>query len=58
MPTLLHVTVRNSDDEVLEFESTQPVVHIDIPEGRYLITVYCAQGEDAVAARVAGGVLH
>ena len=39
--TLFHVTVRNEDDEVFEFEATQPVVHLDIPAGRYVITVRC-----------------
>ena len=39
---LFHVTVRNDDDEVFEFEATQPVVHLDIPAGRYVITVRCA----------------
>ena len=42
MATLFHVTVRNEDDEVFEFEATQPVVHLDIPAGRYVITVRCA----------------
>jgi len=42
MDTLFHVTVRNEDDEVFEFEATQPVVHLDIPAGRYVITVRCA----------------
>jgi hypothetical protein len=41
MATLFHVTVRNDDDEVFEFEATQPVVHLDIPAGRYVITVRC-----------------
>jgi hypothetical protein len=43
MPTLFHITVRNADDEVMEFASTQPVMHIDIRAGRYLITVRCAR---------------
>lgn len=42
MTTLFHVTVRNDEDEVFEFEATQPVVHLDIPAGRYVITVRCA----------------
>ena len=41
MTTLFHVTVRSDDDEVFEFEATQPVVRLDIPTGRYLITVRC-----------------
>jgi hypothetical protein len=42
MDTLFHVTVRNDDDEVFEFEATQSVVHLDIPAGRYVITLRCA----------------
>lgn len=53
MPTLFHITVRNAEDEVM---STQPVVHIDIPAGRYLITVRCAQGEQPVVAPRAGAL--
>jgi hypothetical protein len=49
MPTLFHITVRNADDEVMEFESREPVLHIDIPAGRYLITVRCAQEERPAA---------
>ena len=41
MASLFHVTVRNDHDEVFEFEATQPVVHLDIPAGRYVITVRC-----------------
>jgi hypothetical protein len=45
MEALFHVTVRNDDDEeVFEFEATEPVVHLDIPAGRYVITVRCATG--------------
>jgi hypothetical protein len=58
MPTLFHITVRNSDDEVVEFESTQPVMHIDIPAGRYLITVRCAQGEQPASTPGRHGLLH
>lgn len=41
MASLFHVTVRNDHDEVFEFEATQPVVHLDIPAGRYVVTVRC-----------------
>lgn len=58
MPTLFHITVRNAEDEVMEFESTQPVMHIDIPAGRYLITVRCAQGEQPAPASGRHGSLH
>ena len=42
MTTLFHVAVRSEDDEVFEFHATQPVVHLDIAAGRYVITVRCA----------------
>jgi hypothetical protein len=58
MATLFHVTVRNAQDEVMEFESTQPVLHIDVPAGRYLITVRCAQGEQPVAIPDRRGAVH
>jgi hypothetical protein len=49
MNALFHVTIRSEPDgEVIEFDSTQPVLHIDMPAGRFLITVRCAkevQGE-------------
>ena len=50
MTTLFHVTVRNDDDEVFEFEATQPVVHLDIPAGRYVITVRCAASTEQPAS--------
>jgi hypothetical protein len=34
--------VRNEHDEVVEFRTAEPVLHIDVPEGRYVITVSCA----------------
>jgi hypothetical protein len=50
MATLFHVTVRNDDDdEVFEFEATRPVVHLDIPAGRYVITVRAASSEQPVS---------
>lgn len=58
MPTLFHVTVRNAQDEVMEFESTQPVLHIDFPAGRYLITVRCAQDEQQSALPARPGAVH
>jgi hypothetical protein len=45
MSTTFRITIRNEQDEVVEFDSTEPIVHIDIPAGRYLITVTCAAGE-------------
>jgi len=58
MPTLFHITVQNDQDEVMEFESTQPVLHIDIPAGRYLITVRCVQGEQPDAIPGRRGAVH
>lgn len=54
MATLFHVTVRNEDDEVFEFEATQPVVHLDIPAGRYIVTVRCtaSTGQPVAADRL------
>ncbi|HEX2198284.1 MAG TPA: hypothetical protein VHG88_06665 [Burkholderiales bacterium] len=43
MNPLFHVSIRSEQDgEVIEFDSTQPVLHIDMPAGRFLITVRCA----------------
>jgi len=43
---------------LLEFESTQPVMHIDIPAGRYLITVRCAQSRQPAAPPGRRGSVH
>lgn len=56
MDTLFHVTVRNEQDEVFEFDSTRPVVHIDLPAGRFFITVRCAQHD--AHAPPAGASMH
>ena len=59
MSTLFHVTIHGEKDEIIEFDSSQPVLHIDMPAGRFLITVRCAgagAGDDAAAAP--GGRLH
>lgn len=45
MPTKIHVTVRNQHDEIVEFDTTESVLHIDVPEGRYVITVECRGNE-------------
>ncbi len=37
----LRITVRNEHDEVVEYWTAEPVLHIDVPEGRYVITVSC-----------------
>lgn len=46
MSTIFRITIRSEQDEVVEFESEQPVLHVDMPAGRFLITVQC----DAKAA--------
>ncbi len=58
MATLFHVTVRNAEDEVMEFECSEPVLHIDIPAGRYLITVRCDHAEPPVAIPGRPGLVH
>jgi len=57
MSTLFHVTIRSEEDgEVIEFDSTQPVLHIDMPAGRFVITVRCAnEAPDAAAQK---GAVH
>jgi hypothetical protein len=56
MSTLFHVTIRSEQDEVIEFDSTQPVLHIDMPAGRFMITVRCAQEGPAPPAAQKGGL--
>jgi hypothetical protein len=47
MSGLFHVTIRSEHDEVIEFESSQPVLHIDMPAGRFVITVRCTADAQA-----------
>lgn len=54
----LHITIRSEHDEVVEFESEQPVLHVDMPAGRFLITVRAAGEADGVAAPVPPAELH
>jgi hypothetical protein len=35
----LCITVRNENDEVVEYRTGSCVLHLDVPEGRYVITV-------------------
>jgi hypothetical protein len=57
MSALFHVTIRSQDHgEVIEFDSTQPVLHIDMPAGRFLITVRCTSG--AAGPSEEKGALH
>lgn len=58
MSALFHVTIRSEHDEVIEFESTQPVLHIDMPAGRFVITVRCAGDEPAADPPERDGSLH
>jgi hypothetical protein len=58
MPAGIRITVRNEHDEIVEYHSGQSVLHLDLPEGRYVITVSCeAMGapDDADASL---GTLH
>ena len=59
MSTIFHVTIHGEKDEIIEFDSSQPVLHIDMPAGRFLITVRCTGvGPDDDAATASGGSLH
>ena len=59
MSLLFHITIRSGDDEVVEFESDKPVVHLDMPAGRFQITVRCVQAPaEAAASRPPEGALH
>ena len=59
MSTLFHVTIHGEKDEVIEFDSSQPVLHIDMPAGRFLITVRCAgAGSEEATEAGPGGRLH
>lgn len=33
------ITIRNENDEIIEYHTAQSVLHLDVPEGRYVITV-------------------
>ena len=35
----LRITVRNEHDEIVEYHTGNCVLHLDVPEGRYVITV-------------------
>jgi hypothetical protein len=35
----IQITVRNEHGEVMEYRTGDCVLHIDVPEGRYVITV-------------------
>ncbi len=39
MPAGFRITVRNQHDEVVEYHCARSVLEIDVPEGRYVITV-------------------
>jgi hypothetical protein len=57
MRALFHVTIRSeSNGEVIEFDSTEPVLHIDMPAGRFLITVRCTA--DKSPSNPEKGALH
>jgi hypothetical protein len=55
MPAGFRITVRNQHDEVVEYHCTESVLEIDVPEGRYVITVSSeAVGFGAPSAPVCG----
>lgn len=58
MSPLFHITIRSGEDEVVEFESRQPVVHLDMPAGRFMITVRLAGADEAREAGKPKGGLH
>ena len=50
--------MRSDDDEVFEFDATHPVVHLDIPAGRYMITVRCAGSPEQPEQPVLSDLVH
>ena len=59
MNVLFHVTIRSeADGEVIEFDSRQPVLHIDMPAGRFVITVRCLRGEAQADQSPRKGAMH
>jgi hypothetical protein len=39
MPAGFRITVRNEHGEVVEYHCAKSILEIDVPEGRYVITV-------------------
>lgn len=59
MEALFHVTIHSeADGEVIEFDSRQPVLHIDMPAGRFVITVRCLKGESQADRPARKGAMH
>ena len=59
MEALFHVTIRSEQDgEVIEFDSRQPVLHIDMPAGRFVITVRCLKEELRGSQPAHRGAMH
>jgi hypothetical protein len=52
------ITVRNQHDEVVEYRTGNCVLHIDVPEGRYVITVSSEPIDAGVEAAALIGRLH
>jgi hypothetical protein len=50
----IRITVRNEDDEVIEYCTGASVLQIDVPEGRYVITVSEAHAPAAQEAPACG----
>jgi hypothetical protein len=52
------ITVRNEHDEVVEYCTGDCVLHIDVPQGRYVITVTAEALEPGIKAGPTFGTLQ
>jgi hypothetical protein len=52
------ITVRNEHGEVVEYHCAKSVLQIDVPEGRYVITVSSEAIESGVRGAPASGTLQ
>jgi hypothetical protein len=52
------ITVRNEHDEVVEYHCARSVLEIDVPEGRYIITVSSEPIDSGVPDAPAAGTLQ
>jgi hypothetical protein len=52
------ITVRNEHDEVVEYHCAKSVLEIDVPEGRYVITVSSEAIESAAQHAPVSGTLQ
>jgi hypothetical protein len=58
MSPRFRITVRNEHDEVVEYHCAKSVLEIDVPEGRYVITVSSDAIECDVPDALACGTLQ